>query len=300
MMKILRADSMGWCFGVRDAVALVERRARVQPVTVLGELVHNDAVNAALAAQGVRLTRRVEEIATDTVIITAHGASEATRARARQQAGTVLEATCPLVRAAHQAVRDLVAAGFHPVIVGQRGHVEVRGLTEDLAHCDVILTADDVAALTPRPKFGIAAQTTQPLERVRELVELIRRRFPQAEVRWVDTVCRPTKLRQAAAVALARRCDVVVVVGGFSSNNTNELARTSARFGARVVRIETAAELDPRWFDGAALVGLTAGTSTPDAVIEEVDCWLQDLAAERNAEPTAEPVGVRSKPGRSG
>ncbi|NQU11007.1 4-hydroxy-3-methylbut-2-enyl diphosphate reductase [bacterium] len=278
-MRIIRAAHLGWCFGVRDAVTLATRAARGNSVTVLGELVHNQQVNDLLRAQGVRLTRRVEEVTTATVIITAHGASEKALERVRARAPNVIEATCPLVRAAHDAVRDLVAAGFHPVIIGQRDHVEVRGLTEDLAAYDVVLTEADVAALPGRRRFGVAAQTTQPVDRVRGLVGSIQHRFPVAELRFVDTVCRPTKDRQAAAAVLARQCDVVVVIGGRHSSNTVELARTCARSCARVVRGETVADLRSEWFTDADTVGITAGTSTPDVVIDEVEQWLQELAA---------------------
>jgi len=131
----------------------------------------------------------------------------------------------PLVHLAHQAIDRLVRDGFHPVIIGKRSHVEVRGMTEDLSEFDVVLCEEDIQALQERPKFGIAAQTTQPIDNVRELVEMIRHRFPASEVRFVDTVCQPTKQRQAAAIELAHRSDVVIVIGGAHSNNTCELSK---------------------------------------------------------------------------
>jgi 4-hydroxy-3-methylbut-2-enyl diphosphate reductase len=190
----------------------------------------------------------------------------------------VIEATCPLVHLAHRSVLSLVKQGFHPVIVGKRDHVEVRGLTEDLAEFDVVLSDQDVATLRERPRFGVAAQTTQPIDKVRRLVGLIRQRFPQAEVVFRDTVCQPTKQRQTAAIELAQQSDVVVVVGGARSNNTHELVRTCGRFCPRVHQVETADDLREAWFTDAATVGITAGTSTPDSVISRVEEWLQELA----------------------
>ena len=277
-MRIIRAEHLGWCFGVRDAVTLVVREARRAPVTVVGELVHNPAVNAALQARGVQVARQLDEIQTATAIITAHGCSETMLEQVRQRAPRVVEATCPLVRVTHRAVRELVAAGYYPVIVGQRDHVEVRGLTGDLAECDVVLTPDDVRLLPPRWRYGVVAQTTQPIDRVRMLVALIAGRFPDAEVRWVDTVCQPTKLRQHAAVELAQQCDAVVVIGGRHSNNTRELAETCAQFCRRVYRVEAASELDPNWLSGCACVGITAGTSTPDEAIAAVEHRLREWA----------------------
>ena len=154
----------------------------------------------------------------------------------------------------------------------------VRGLTGDLDEFDVVLTEDDVHQLAPRPRFGVAAQTTQPIERVRGLVALLRARFPASEVRFVDTVCQPTKQRQSAAVELARQVDVMIVVGGAHSNNTRELAATCARQGARVHQVQGPAEVRPEWLENAAVVGLTAGTSTPDTVIDAVEARLRALA----------------------
>ncbi|MCX6904859.1 MAG: 4-hydroxy-3-methylbut-2-enyl diphosphate reductase, partial [Verrucomicrobia bacterium] len=152
---------------------------------------------------------------------------------------------------------------------------EVRGLAEDWNECDVILSEEDVAQMWERPRYGVIAQTTQPIERVLQLVLLMRRRFPSSEVRFVDTVCQPTKLRQVAAIEIALQSDVVVVVGGKNSNNTRELAGTCARYCSRVHQIQTAAELRREWFEGAETVGITAGTSSPDALTQEVEEWLR-------------------------
>jgi 4-hydroxy-3-methylbut-2-enyl diphosphate reductase len=179
---------------------------------------------------------------------------------------------------AHQAVAKLVHAGFHPVIIGKRDHVEVRGLTEDLGEFDVVLSEADVARLKERPGFGVAAQTTQPIERVRQLVGLIRQRFPHSEVRFIDTVCQPTKQRQNAAVELAQQSDVVIVIGGAHSNNTRELVQTCGKFCDRVHHVQTAEDLQAEWFATTDTVGVTAGTSTPDALIDGVEKRLCEFS----------------------
>ncbi|HUS34490.1 MAG TPA: 4-hydroxy-3-methylbut-2-enyl diphosphate reductase [Verrucomicrobiae bacterium] len=280
-MKILKAEHLGMCFGVRDAIALAREEAAQRPVTILGQLVHNPTVLHQLAAEGVAFAESPGEVKTPTAIITAHGASDSAIARARMKIGNVLEATCPLVHVAHRAVHGLVRDGFHPVIIGKRGHVEVRGLTEDLEDFDIVLSEEDVGALRPRAKFGIAAQTTQPIERVRYLCDLIGAKFPDSEVKFVDTVCQPTKLRQKAATDLAARVDVMIVIGGRQSNNTRELAETCRKRCARVHQVETAHDLQPDWFANCEAVGVTAGTSTPDDVIHGVESRLQELACEQ-------------------
>jgi 4-hydroxy-3-methylbut-2-enyl diphosphate reductase len=156
----------------------------------------------------------------------------------------------------------------------------VRGLTGDLDRFDVVLDEADVIALAEHPRLGVAAQTTQAVEKVRHVVDLIRRRFPNSDVRFIDTVCKPTKERQSAAIEMARQADVVIVVGGRSSNNTRELVKTCARYCARVHHVETDADVLPDWFDAATIVGLTAGTSTPDDVIDRVEARLRSVAEE--------------------
>jgi 4-hydroxy-3-methylbut-2-enyl diphosphate reductase len=281
-MKILRAEHLGMCFGVKDAIELALETAARQPLTILGELVHNETVLAQLRARGIQLRNEPGEVGTQTVMITAHGASERRLNAVRERGLYVLEATCPLVQAAHRAVAKLAREGFHPVIIGKRDHVEVRGMTEDLAEFDVVLTEDDVRQLAMRSCYGVVAQTTQPIEQVRHLVALIRKRFPKSEVRFVDTVCQPTKLRQHAAVELARHCDVVVVIGGAHSNNTRELVATCGHHCERVFHVQTAADLRPEWFWEAHAVGVTAGTSTPDALIDSVEARLKEFAEGQN------------------
>jgi 4-hydroxy-3-methylbut-2-enyl diphosphate reductase len=278
-MNIIRAAHLGMCFGVKDAIALALETARQKPLTILGDLVHNETVLADLRARGVRISQSPAEVVTQTVMITAHGASGRRIGETRQLGLNVLEATCPLVHLAHRSLTKLVREGFHPVIIGKRDHVEVRGMTEDLERYEVILCEDDVAGLREQSRFGVIAQTTQPIEKVRELVQRIRDHFPNSEVRFVDTVCQPTKQRQGAAVELAHQCDVVVVIGGTLSNNTHELVRTCSRFCARVHHVQTADDLQGDWFRGEDVIGLTAGTSTPDILIDEVEHKLRAMAA---------------------
>ena len=295
-MKIIRAEHLGMCFGVRDAIALAQQQAQQQELTVLGDLVHNETVLAALRAQGIRFERQAEAITTRSVMVTAHGASEKLMNQVRARGLDLREATCPLVHLAHRAVASLVAEGFHPLIIGKRDHVEVRGMTEDLRDFDVVLTDADVFELRERPRFGVAAQTTQPIERVRRLVELIRGRFPHSEVRFIDTVCQPTKQRQNAAIELAQRCDVVLVIGGAHSNNTHELVKTCANYCPRVYHVQAPADLQPNWFLGASTVGITAGTSTPDTMVEAIEQRLRQLTPPVAVTPVATEAPLPAAP----
>jgi 4-hydroxy-3-methylbut-2-enyl diphosphate reductase len=276
------------CFGVRDAIALALEHADAGPLTILGDLVHNPTVLHTLAERGVVAAQDVSQVNTATVMVTAHGTSNRSLARTRALGLTVIEATCPLVRVAHRAVAALARDGYHVVIVGQRDHVEVRGLTGDLDRFDVVLNEDDVLALDEHPRIGVASQTTQSVEKVRGIVALIGRRFPASDVRFIDTVCKPTKDRQSAAVDMAQQADLVVVVGGASSNNTRELVKTCARYCARVHHGQTEADLRIEWLIGAEVVGLTAGTSTPDEVIDRVEARIRQVAGD-GLRPTSRP-----------
>jgi 4-hydroxy-3-methylbut-2-enyl diphosphate reductase len=278
-MHIIRAAHLGMCFGVRDAIALAIEHAEAGPLTILGDLVHNPTVLSALEAKGIAVTQDVAQVKTPTLMVTAHGTSERSLARTRALGLKVVEATCPLVHVAHRAAAALARDGYHVVIVGQRDHVEVRGLTGDLVHFDVVLEDADVLTLGEHPRIGVIAQTTQSVEKVRHVVALIRERFPQSDVRFIDTVCKPTKQRQSAAVEMAQQADVVIVVGGRSSNNTRELVKTCAWYCARVYHVQTDADVRPEWFDGATVAGLTAGTSTPDDVIDRVEARIREVTS---------------------
>jgi 4-hydroxy-3-methylbut-2-en-1-yl diphosphate reductase len=270
-MKIIRAEHLGMCFGVRDAIALAVETAALGPLTILGDLVHNETVLAELRAKGIRIEPEAANVNTRTVMVTAHGASERALNQVRARGLRAVEATCPLVRLAHRNLKKLVAEGFYPVVIGRHDHVEVRGLTEDLGEFEVILDEAGIAKFGERPRLGIVAQTTQPIEKVWRLVQSIRERFPDSQVRFIDTVCQPTKQRQSAAVEIAKKSDVMVVIGGAHSNNTRELVQTCSQFCARVHHVRTADDLRADWFRANDTVGLTAGTSTPDEVIDAVE-----------------------------
>ena len=274
-MRIIRAEHLGMCFGVKDAIALALETAQREPLTILGDLVHNEIVLEDLRASGINIRQQAANVDTRTVMITAHGASERAINKTRGLGLNILEATCPLVHVAHRSLTKLVREGFHPVIIGRSDHVEVRGMTEDLEEFDVVLGEEDVEKLRERPRFGIISQTTQPIDKVRQLVRLIKQRFPLSEVRFVDTVCQPTKQRQNAAVELAQKCDVVIVIGGAHSNNTHELVKTCLRFCPRVCHVQTEADLREEWFRVTDTVGITAGTSTPDGPIQKIEDWLK-------------------------
>lgn len=280
-MEVRLAEHLGMCFGVRDAIDLALGLTREGPLTILGDLVHNPDVVATLDAAGAVRVHGQDDIHTPAVLLTAHGVADRVRLELRERGLAVHDATCPLVTRAHRALARLVAEERHPVVIGQSQHVEVRGLVGDLDDYTIVQDEEDVERLAerierdPELRLGVVSQTTQPLERVRELVETMRRRFPETDLRFVDTVCQPTKDRQQALRDLATDTDVVIVVGGPESNNSRKLVELARGLGRPAYLVSSASELQPEWFDHCSLVGLTAGTSTPDATIDEVRMWLE-------------------------
>ncbi len=280
-MQVRMAEHLGMCFGVRDAIDLALDLTRQGPLTILGDLVHNPDVVARMDAAGAVRAQDRRDVRTPAVLLTAHGTADRVKLELRQQGLEVHDATCPLVARVHLALARLVAEGRHPVVIGQPQHVEVRGLVGDLDDYTIINDVADLARLDarlagdPAARLGVVSQTTQPLERVQELVAALRQRFPRADVRFLDTVCQPTKDRQQVLRRLAEECDAVVVVGGPDSNNSRKLAELARQLGRPAYQVASAAELRPEWFAPGAVVGLTAGTSTPDEVIAGVREWLE-------------------------
>lgn len=267
------------CFGVRDALKATRDVSDPSQVTIHGELVHNAHVARRLHEAGFQQSpedARTAPAATPMVLITAHGVSHAERRRLAEADKALIDTTCPLVRRAHDAAQALQAEGRHVLLVGKAGHVEVRGIVEDLERCDVIGSPGDVTTYASH-RLGIACQTTMPPDVVAEVRARIRLLNPDADIRFVDTVCQPTKLRQQSLLDLVRRVDAVVVVGGRNSNNTRWLVRLCETHRTPALHVESADDLDPAWFDGVETVGLTAGTSTLDETIDEVHRALERI-----------------------
>lgn len=280
-MKVIKADVLGMCFGVRDALALIDEVGQPERVTIHGELVHNEQVLSRLHARGFQMVQESQRRPlplTDTVLVTAHGISNAERERLRRAGKQLLDSTCPLVERAHQAAQKLQDAGFHVLVIGKPGHVEVQGIVEDLHSFTVVPSADAVHAY-PHARLGIMCQTTTPVPLAQEIRAAISEQNPHAEIRFVDTICQPTKEHQRALERLLDQVEAVVVVGGRNSNNTRQLVLRCQERGLRAYHVQGPDDLRPEWFDGIETVGLTAGTSTLDETIQAVHQALLCLPA---------------------
>jgi 4-hydroxy-3-methylbut-2-enyl diphosphate reductase len=271
-MQVFKADVLGMCFGVRDALAALEELDRPEEITIHGELVHNEKVLADLDARGFRQleeTRRHALPLTETVLITAHGISQAERRRLEQAGKNLIDTTCPLVTRAHEAARKLQRAGYHVLVIGKPGHVEVQGIIGDLESYDVLQSPEDVRTYA-QARLGIMCQTTTPVRHAAAIRTAVAARNPHADIRFIDTICHPTREHQAALERLLDQVEAMVVVGGRNSNNTRQLVLRCQERGLAAFHIQCAADLRAEWFEGIATVGLTAGTSTLDETIDGV------------------------------
>ena len=279
-VRITLAQAMGTCFGVQDAIDMALDPAFYGCLTIVGQLVHNPQTMERLRANGVRVIDRdqVDTITTEAVMITAHGASDSTKEDLRQRGFTVYDATCPLVIRLHKLARFLEREGWFPVIIGEDNHVEVRGVVGNLKQAVVIHDEDDLSRLAGKTRIGIVTQTTNRLERVQALVAAIKALPGVVEVRFIDTICQPVKERQQAIhTLLAEDIDLGIVIGGLNSANTRKLAELIRDRGIEVHHIERVEDLRSEWFTGKGHVGITAGTSTPQDVIQEVYGRVREL-----------------------
>jgi len=280
------------CFGVRDALQIADQVVDPTKVTIHGELVHNPRVIHQLDVAGfVQSPEAGRNVVPETpmVLITAHGVSDKERARLNLSGKQLIDTTCPLVRRAHDAAMKLAAEGRHVLLIGKPGHVEVQGIVEDLDSYDVVANVDAVKKYGSN-RIGIVCQTTMPsclLEQIRKEIAV---QNAEADICFVDTVCHPTKRRQAAMQELVQQVDAVVVVGGRNSNNTRRLAELCQEHEVPVLHITCAEELDVVWFDGFEIIGLTAGTSTLDSTINAVHDRLEQLTS--GVKPIADCVKV--------
>jgi 4-hydroxy-3-methylbut-2-en-1-yl diphosphate reductase len=278
-MKVIRAQAMGMCFGVKDALSSVMMMDHPDKATVYGQLVHNGAVLERIKARGFSMMEesdRTPAVSTPNVVITAHGLSEKERRTLEASGKTLIDTTCPLVSRVHQIARSLQEEGYFVIVAGRKDHVEVKGIVGDLERFTVVEKPEDVLTY-PADPIAVVCQTTTPPALRDVLFEIISRKNAGKEIRLIDTICGPTRERQQAVEDLLPQVQALVVVGGKNSNNTRQLRALGEKAGLPCLQVENASELMPHWFSGLDTVGLTAGTSTLDQTIDEVYAALLEM-----------------------
>jgi 4-hydroxy-3-methylbut-2-enyl diphosphate reductase len=278
-MKVIRAQALGMCFGVKDALSTVMTMDYPEKATVYGQLVHNGEVLKRIKARGLSMVEesdRTSALSTPNVVITAHGLSEKERRTLEGSGKTLIDTTCPLVSRVHQIARGLHEEGYFVIVVGRKDHVEVKGITGDLERFAVVGQPEDVQSYSAN-RIAVVCQTTTPPAVLDILFETISRKNAGKEIRFIDTICGPTRERQEAVEDLLPSVQALVVVGGKNSNNTRQLRTVGETAGIPCFQVEKASELIRDWFLGVETVGLTAGTSTLDQTIDEVYAALVEM-----------------------
>ena len=275
-MKVIRADKCGFCFGVRRAMELAVEQCRgSQKVYSLGPLIHNPQVIEKLHRQGLEVIDSADSIRSGTVVIRSHGVSSAVIESLRARGISVVDATCPLVKRAQERARVLAREGYTVVIVGEEDHPEVQAILADVP--GAVVVEDNVPeSLRSARRVGVIAQTTQAPATYRGIVSSMLQ-FDFDELRVFNTICSATVDRQQAALDLAGRVDVMFVLGGRNSANTERLAQLCASTGVPTFHLETVAELQPEMTVAKRIAGVTAGASTPDWIIDEFVKTLEAL-----------------------
>jgi len=283
-MEIVRAQAMGFCFGVRDAIKIVrEIGEEGTPVYTLGAIVHNPQIAEELEAINVHVVDGLDEVPEGALVaVTAHGAPPDIQEAAEQRGLRLIDTTCPLVTRIQKTAADLVQQRYSVLVYGDASHKEVKGIVGWAnGKAKVIASMADLQGWEPTRRVALISQSTSNMEKftalARDLVGAMVMRG--VEVRVINTICRPTKDRQRAVRDLAREVEVVIAVGGWASANTRKLVQAAKEEGAAAYQVERLSELQPEWFDGVTRVGITAGASTPDSVVDDVEATIRSFQA---------------------
>ena len=285
--RVILAEPRGFCAGVDRAIDIVERALEKYgaPIYVRHEIVHNRHVVDELRVKGAVFVEELEEVPADAVVIfSAHGVARSVVLEAAARGLRHIDATCPLVTKVHREADSKASQGRHLILIGHAGHPEVEGTLGQVPEGSITLveTVEDVAALEIDPSRSVAyvTQTTLSVDDTAEIVAALQRKFPRIEEPRQEDICYATANRQFAVKELAGSCEVILVLGAPNSSNSNRLVEVAIEAGSRSYLLQSARDLDPAWLDGVTRVGLTAGASAPEGLVQELVEKLKELGAD--------------------
>ena len=269
-MKILLAKNAGYCFGVRDAVDMAYDTAKEHgDVYMLGHIVHNENVVNDLDKAGAKVVDSLDKVPEGRpVLLRAHGTHVDIWKEAKQKNMNIVDATCPLVRDIHDEIKQLEADGRKIIIIGDHGHDEVVGIASQVKNPMIVATPEEAIKLRKTKRAGVVSQSTQTIENVQEIVNILMNKV--VDLRFINTICFPTKRNQEQIKELSEKCDVMFVIGSFTSANSKRLTDLSKERNKRSYQVTCALDINEKWLEDCSVVGVSAGASTPDNIIEEV------------------------------
>ena len=269
-MKIFLAKNAGYCFGVRDAVQLAYDTAQDDgDVYMLGHIVHNENVVEKLDKAGAKVVETLDQVPNGKpILFRAHGTHVDTWKKAQEKNMNIIDATCPLVEEIHDEIKILEKEGRKIIIIGDHGHDEVIGIASQVKNAVIVANPDEANALRKTKKAGVVSQSTQTIENVQEIINILMSKV--FDLRFVNTICFPTKRNQEQIKELAEACDLMIVIGSFTSANSKRLTQLAKERNKLSFQVTCANDVDETWLENVETVGISAGASTPDNIINEV------------------------------
>ena len=284
-MKIILAKGSGYCFGVRDAVqSAYDMSEKYGEVYMLGDIVHNESVVNDLEKKGVKVVEKLNQIPKDKpVLFRAHGTAKSVWKEAEDKKMNIIDATCPLVHEIHRDVKKLEADGRKIIIIGDHGHDEVIGIASQVENAVIISNIEEAEAFRKTKKAGIVSQSTQTIENVQEIINILMTKV--FDLRFVNTICFPTKRNQEQIKELSKITDLMIIIGSFTSANSKRLTELSLERNKNTFQVTNATEIDFKWFtNDLNSVGISAGASTPDWIIESVIKKIREITKTQEKE----------------
>ena len=283
-MKLIIAKDSGYCFGVRDAVDLAYKTAEESgDVYMLGNIVHNENVVKDLETVGAKVVRSLDKVPDGKpILFRAHGTATDIWNDAKDKGMNIIDATCPLVKEIHNEVKALALEGRRIIIIGDHGHDEVIGIASQVKNPIVVSSPEEAQNLRKMKKVGIVSQSTQTIENVQTIINIIMTKA--FDLRFVNTICFPTKRNQQQLKDLSEKCDVMLIIGSFTSANSKRLHQLALERNKKSYQVTCVNDIESGWFNNAETVGITAGASTPDSIIQDVVRYCETLTNIQNEE----------------
>jgi len=283
-MKIYVARDAGYCFGVRDAVNLAYDTAKTYgEVYMLGTIVHNERVIEDLSKVGAKVVENLDEVPDGKpLLFRAHGTSPEIWEKVKNKNVKLIDGTCPLVIEIHQEIKKLEKEGRRTIIIGDHGHDEVVAIAAQVSKPIIISNTEEAKVLRKMKKAGVVSQSTQMIENVQEIMDILMEKV--FDLRFINTICFPTRRNHEQIKDLAINSDVMIVIGSYTSANSKRLTQLSLQRNKCSYQVTSADEIDPLWFDDCTSIGISAGASTPDETINEVICMIKKCVGAKEKE----------------